>query len=155
MTTTFAATMASIAEKFKSAVLADSDGVADACIRVEREELLGLATELAAKGFDQLEMVTAVDYRDRIGLIYRLVSATLSASLVVRCDLPAEQPRVVSLAGIWPAADSQEREVLDLFGVAFDGHPCPKRIFLPDDFCGHPLRKDFESPTLIRRPDLI
>ena len=101
---------------------------------------------------------------------YLSVQEELPASLVIRCelpvcgassrdlpesDVPAIQPHVASLASIWPAADPQEREIFDLFGVVFDGHPNLKRIFLPEDFEGHPLRKDFESPNLIRRPDFI
>ena len=64
-------------------------------------------------------------------------------------------PHIDSLYGVWPAADWQEREVFDLFGVVFDGHPDLRRIMLPADFEGHPLRKDYDNPNMIRRPDYI
>jgi len=66
--------------------------------------------------------------------------------LAVRLRVPRDGGHLPSVADIWPAADWHEREVFDLFGVIFDGHPDPRRILCPDDWVGHPLRKDYEHP---------
>jgi len=64
--------------------------------------------------------------------------------LRVKVSLDRRQPEVASLTALWPAAEVQEREVYDLMGVNFNGHPNLQRILCPDDFSGHPLRKDFQ-----------
>lgn len=140
---------------YPSASSTTGGAVADAGIEVGREDLLGMMRDLEAGGFSRFEMVTAVDREDRFELVYRLVSRRHSASLVVRCAVPRDQMRVSSVTSVWDAADWQEREVYDLFGMEFGGHPCLKRVLLPEDFVGHPLRKDYESDRLIRRPDYI
>jgi NADH-quinone oxidoreductase subunit C len=128
----------------------------DAVIGVAPQELHAAAVELRDIGFDRLGMVTAVDYPEWIVMVYRLHSRSLSAAVFVKSQLPKSEPLVVaSLNDIWPAANWQEREVFDLFGVEFEGHPDLRRILLPDDFDGHPLRKDFASPDVIKRPDYI
>ena len=127
----------------------------DAVIGVQPDQLEEIARELKDLGFERLTMVTAVDYPDWLVMVYRLKSRSLSAALVVKTQLRHDDLRVASLVGVWPAALWQEREVFDLFGVEFLGHPDLRRIALPDDFVGHPLRKDYDDPKLIRRPDYI
>lgn len=127
----------------------------DAVIGVDRGELHDIARVLKEIGFERLTMVTAVDYGEWIVMVYRLKSRALSAAVTVKAQLPADDLRVPSFCDIWPAANWQEREVFDLFGVVFDGHPDLRRIALPDDFEGHPLRKDYYDPRMIRRPDYI
>ncbi len=127
----------------------------DAVIGVNRDKLLEIARELRDIGFDRLGMVTAVDRGEFFTLVYRLQSRSLSSALFVKTKVSREDPRVDSLFDVWPAADWQEREVFDLFGIVFEGHPDLRRIVLPDDFEGHPLRKDYDDPRLIRRPDYI
>lgn len=127
----------------------------DAVITVEADDVHATALELRGIGFDRLGMVTAVDYPDFIMMVYRLQSRALSAGLFMKTRLSREDARVASLVDVWPAADWQEREVYDLFGVHFEGHPDLRRIMLPDDFEGHPLRKDYDSDRMIRRPDYI
>ena len=100
---------------------------------------------IAGMDFDLLDMVTAVDYTDRFELVYRLLS-TKNASLVtlkVKCD--KSKPVVPSLANLWQGANLQEREIYDLFGIEFSGHPDLRRIVLWEGYQGHPLRKDFED----------
>ncbi len=94
--------------------------------------------------FDYLANLTAVDYLDRFEVVYHLVSLTHNHSLVlkVRC-YERLKPTVPSVVGVWRAADFQEREVYDLMGIVFQGHPNLKRLFLWEDFAGHPLRKDY------------
>ncbi len=127
----------------------------DAVIGVDRDELHATAVELRRIGFDRLGMVTAVDHGEWVVMVYRLQSRSLSAALFVKTQLRPDDLRVASVFDVWPAAHWQEREVYDLFGVEFEGHPDLRRILLPPEFEGHPLRKDFDAPNLIRRPDYI
>jgi NADH-quinone oxidoreductase subunit C len=130
-----------------------SEEFGDAVIGVGRDELHDVAEELRDIGFERLTMLTAVDYREWMVMVYRLKSRSLSTSLTVKVQLPMDDLRIASFCDIWPAANWQEREVFDLFGIVFEGHPDLRRIALPDDFVGHPLRKDYDDPRMIRRPD--
>lgn len=123
--------------------------------RPASSELLGVIDTLRDAGFDYLEMVTAVDRDDDFELVYLLQSRRHSASLFVRTTVPRHDPRIASLTGLWTAAEWQEREVFDLFGIEFEGHPDLRRILLPDEWEGHPLRKDYRDERLIPRPDYI
>ncbi|TLM92195.1 MAG: NADH-quinone oxidoreductase subunit C [Actinobacteria bacterium] len=120
---------------------------------IERERLLETMYELRELGFDRLTMVTAVDRGEYFVLVYRLKSRTLSAGLFVKTKVPRDETQVASVYEVWPAADWQEREVFDLFGIEFLGHPDLRRILLPEEWVGHPLRKDYSDPRVIRRPD--
>ena len=94
--------------------------------------------------FDYLTNLTSVDYTDYFEVVYHLVSLSHNHSLVMktRC-YDREEPFVDSVYDLWRSADYQEREVYDLMGVYFKGHPNMKRLFLWDDFVGHPLRRDY------------
>lgn len=127
----------------------------DAVIEVTREKVLETARELREIGFDRLGMVTAVDRGEFLMMVYRLQSRSLSTAIFLKAKLGVDDLRVDSLCEVWPAANWQEREVYDLFGIVFDGHPDLRRIMLPDDFEGHPLRKDYYNPRVIKRPDYI
>jgi NADH-quinone oxidoreductase subunit C len=96
--------------------------------------------------FDYFNFVTAVDYYSYFELIYRLESVEHNHSIVikVRC-YDRDNSTVPSLAGLWQGANFQEREVYDLMGIKFEGHPNLKRMFLWDGFEGHPLRKDWNK----------
>lgn len=127
----------------------------DGVLAVESERLSEAAHNLKDLGFDRLGMVTAVDRPTHFELVYRLHSRSMSAALVVKSTVEREDPRVASLVDLWPAALWQEREVYDMFGVVFEGHPDLRRILLPEEWEGYPLRKDYQDKTLIRRPDYI
>jgi NADH-quinone oxidoreductase subunit C len=97
--------------------------------------------------FDFLSSVTAVDWpgrTPRFWLAYELYSMAHKHRLRVKVGLPEEDPRVPSVSGLFPTAMFQEREVFDLFGVSFDGHPDLRRILMPEGWDGHPLRKTEE-----------
>lgn len=95
-------------------------------------------------GYAYLSMVTAVDYPDRITVVYLLYNLEDPAGVLLKTDLPREElPSCPTLTSIWPGAEFQEREVYDLMGVNFVGHPDMTRILTEDNFPGHPLRKDF------------
>lgn len=94
--------------------------------------------------FDYLNSITAVDYFDYFEVVYHLTSIKHNHSLVVktRC-YDRGNPVVPSIVGLYQGADFQEREIYDLMGIRFEGHPNMKRIFLWEGFQGHPLRKDY------------
>ena len=101
--------------------------------------------ERPATAFEMLVAVTGVDYIGHFEVVYHLVSLTHNRSGVikVRCGEGRTDPVVPSVTGVWQGADFQEREVYDLMGIRFDGHPNLKRLFLWDTFEGHPQRKDY------------
>jgi NADH:ubiquinone oxidoreductase subunit C len=91
-----------------------------------------------------LSMVTAVDYPDSIQVIYLIFTLEHSHGVYLKADLPRDGvPDCPTLTTVWPGAEFQEREVYDLMGINFVGHPDMTRILTEDDFPGHPLRKDF------------
>jgi len=94
--------------------------------------------------FNYLSGITAVDYLDYFEIVYHITSMVNNHSLVVktRCS-GRENLSVPSIVSLYQGANSQEREIYDLMGISFEGHPNMKRIFLWDGFQGHPLRKDF------------
>ncbi len=95
--------------------------------------------------FDFLMCLSGVDYiKDgEIELVYHLFSFKHRHRITVKVRVPRENPRLPSVTPIWPGANFHEREVFDLYGVVFDGHPDLRRILLPEDWEGHPLRKDY------------
>ncbi len=127
----------------------------DGILQVESDQLHAAAADLAAIGFDMLGMVTAVDYGEEFELVYRIRSREMRVGIIVRTRLPRIEPRITSVTDLWPGANWHEREVFDLFGITFDGHPDLRRLLLPDDWVGHPLRKDYEDAGMIRRPDYL
>jgi NADH-quinone oxidoreductase subunit C len=93
------------------------------------------------------------DWQPHLEVVYHLSSIVHKTTLVVKVmlprwknDKPGELPEVPSVAGLWSTADWHEREVFDLMGVNFTGHPDLRRILCPEDWVGHPLRKDYEMP---------
>ena len=120
-------------------------GFDDDSISVASDKWLEVASYLREKmDFNYLCDLTAVDYKDHLDVLYRLFSLERVQSLVVRVGCKeVERPEVCSVTGLWRGADFMEREVYDLMGVNFVGHPSLRRIFLWDGFPGHPLRKDF------------
>ncbi|MDP2183188.1 MAG: NADH-quinone oxidoreductase subunit C [Actinomycetota bacterium] len=127
----------------------------DGVLTVECDLVFKAAGDLKDLGFDRLGMVTAVDHGESFEMVYRLTSRSMSAGIFLKCHVPRSNPVTASLVPLWPAALWQEREVFDLFGIHFEGHPDLRRIFLPEDWVGHPLRKDYVDDRMIKRPDYI
>ena len=102
--------------------------------------------------FNQLVDHTSVDWlkEDRFELIYHLVSLEHGHTLRVSCSVPRAAAVVPSLAGVWPVAEWQEREVYDLMGILYADHPDLRRLFLDDDWQGFPLRKDYEDDYILK-----
>jgi NADH-quinone oxidoreductase subunit C len=120
--------------------------VAPAFVTVDATRIVEIATfvrddpELDAK---YLNSLTAVDWLDYYEIVYHVSSLARNHSFVLKARANHDTPAVPSVTAVWQAANLQEREVFDLMGVSFTGHPSMKRIFLWDGFPGHPLRKDF------------
>jgi NADH-quinone oxidoreductase subunit C len=99
--------------------------------------------------FALLVDVTCVDYllypnaKDRFGMVYQLANSETNERITVRCFVNDPEPTVPSAVSLWEAANWLEREVWDLFGIRFSGHPDLRRIVLPEEFTAHPLRKDY------------
>ncbi len=98
------------------------------------------------QGFRRLSGITGVDwfpYEPRLEVVYLLHSLERNLRLRLKCRLPGSRPEIDSIVELWPGANWYEREVFDLFGVVFRGHPELRRIMMPEDWEGHPLRKDY------------
>jgi NADH-quinone oxidoreductase subunit C len=101
---------------------------------------------LREKGFRFLVSVHGLDYfpeEPRLGVHYELLDMEKLDRITVKLRVPTDDPRVPSVTPDWPTADHQEREIYDMFGVVFDGHPDLRRILMPEDYEGFPQRRDF------------
>ena len=102
-----------------------------------------------AHGFDMLVDITAIDYlespdaTDRYGVVYPLLNTATGQRLIVKTFVNDPDPELPTVTSLWRGADWMEREVYDMFGIRFRGHPDPRRILMPDEFTEFPLRKDY------------
>ncbi len=126
------------------------DGVIDPFIRIAPGQLRDVALFLRddpALRFDTLCLLTGMDYTGgKLGVVYHLASIALGHKIVLKVDVPADSPHVPSVASVWKTANWHEREAFDMIGILFDDHPDLRRILMPDDWDGHPLRKDYKVP---------
>jgi NADH-quinone oxidoreductase subunit C len=132
-----------IANMFPQAVT----GMDKTSVIVESKSLYNIAKYLKDTDefdFNYLANLTSVDYMDYFEVVYNLVSLNLnhSVTLKTRC-YDRKKPEVPSVTNLWRTADYQEREIFDLMGICFSGHPNMKRLFLWEGFEGHPLRRDY------------
>ncbi|HXG30951.1 MAG TPA: NADH-quinone oxidoreductase subunit C [Thermodesulfobacteriota bacterium] len=111
------------------------------------EEVVALALSLRERGFDFLTYITAVDYGNTLDVVYNVRSLEGNEEETWRVSLDPSNPTVPSISSVYRGAEWHEREVYDLFGVEFSGHPDLRRILLPDDWDGHPLRKGYSMDT--------
>ncbi len=109
-------------------------------------EIARFLREDPAMRFDSLMCLSGVDYKDRFAVAYHLHSIKEGHEIGVKADLPRENPSIASVDSVWPGANFMEREAFDLFGIAFEGSRDLRRILLPEDWEGHPLRKDYKYP---------
>jgi NADH-quinone oxidoreductase subunit C len=115
-------------------------------IEVAPATIVEVLERLRGKGFGALLSVHGVDYypeEPRLGVHYELLDMNAVDRLTVKLRVPLDDPHVPSVTPDWPTANHQEREVYDMFGVVFDGHPDMRRILMPEDYEGHPQRRDF------------
>ena len=138
-----------VRERFPDQVLGTAAHAGQRAVLVRRDRVLEILRMLRDEaGFDVLADLTAVDYLDRgqperFCVVYNLHSLGTGARTRVKAFVPEADPVIDSASGLWKAAPWAEREVYDLFGIRFRGHPDLKRILLPESYEGHPLRKDY------------
>ena len=127
-----------------------------AVVHVPREQYREVMTALRQDGFEMCADLCGVDYlshegrtlpdgitAERFEVVVNLVSLEHRRRLRVRVQVPENDPSLPSVFEIWPGTEAMEREAWDMFGIAFDGHPDLTRILMPEDWEGHPLRKDY------------
>ena len=138
-------------ERFGEAIGVLESGM-DRAIRVQPAAIVDVCRFLKTEpdlAFDCLSNQSGVDYpaRNEIEVVYHLFSYRLRHACVLKVGVSRDDPALASVAPVWRTAIWQEREIFDLLGVVFAGHPDLRRILLPEDWVGHPLRKDFVEPT--------
>ena len=141
---------AKLKTQFGDAVGDLTDGKIDTFVTVKADkirEVCQFAKTEAGLGFDYCEDVTGIDWpaRNLIEIVYHLYSLPQRHQIVLKVETDRAQPSVPSVQGVWKAANWLEREVFDMLGVNFVGHPDMRRILLPDDWIGYPLRKDYQE----------
>ncbi len=131
-----------------------------ASVEIDPTAVSGVLASLRDEhGYRALMSVHGVDYyphEPRLGVHYELLDMERVDRITVKLRVPLEAPHVASVTPEWPTADHQEREVYDMFGVVFDGHPDLRRILMPEDYEGHPQRRDFPvggEPVLFTHND--
>lgn len=141
---------ARLLEKFPNAGLNFSRFRDNVRTTVSNAALLEVMQYLKAElGFDALMDVTAVDYlnfegaTDRFGVVYVVLNTTTGERLILKTFVNDPEPELPTLVPLWKSADWLEREVYDMFGIRFAGHPDLRRILMPDEFTSYPLRKDY------------
>ena len=128
----------------------------NAVLFVARDEYHATVADLKAAGFEMCSDVTAVDYLthprrrlpddvtpERFEVVVNLLSLSEKRRVRIRVQVPEGEPRVASLFDLYPGTEAMEREAFDMLGVVFEGHPDLTRILMPEDWEGHPLRKDY------------
>ena len=126
-------------------------------VQTPADRLLPLMNRLREEptlAFDMLMDHTAIDWieQGRFELVYQLYSSVHGHCLMVVTSVPRDNPVAASVCGLWQGAHWLEREVFDLMGVLYDGHPDLRRVFLDDDWTDHPLRKDYKDDYMLELP---
>jgi NADH-quinone oxidoreductase subunit C len=140
----------SLKAKFGTAVLDAKLEVMQPWISIAPDRMKDVAFFLrddATMQFDYMMCLSGVDYNDgRLGIVYHLFSMVHKHKIVLKAICTKENPHVRSVSSVWGTANWHEREVFDMYGIVIDEHPDLRRILMPDDWEGHPLRKDYKVP---------
>ncbi len=134
-----------------------TDSLGQAVLHPTREQYVKVMKALADDGFTMCIDLTAVDYlnhlsravpnsvpAERFEVVVNLLDMKSRRRIRLRVQVPESDPQVESMFDLYPGTEAMEREVFDMFGISFSGHPDPTRILMPEDWVGHPLRKDYE-----------
>jgi NADH-quinone oxidoreductase subunit C len=130
-----------------------------ATLIVDPARIREVLASLREKGYAFLASVHGVDHypeEPRLGVIYELLDMDSVDRITVKLRVPLDAPTVASVSEEWPTANHQEREIYDMFGVVFEGHPDLRRILMPEDYEGHPQRRDFPlggEPVIFTRDE--
>jgi NADH-quinone oxidoreductase subunit C len=138
-----------VKQRFPDKVLEVSDKKPDPFAVIEPGVIVEVSRFLRddpETAMDCLSNETGVDYKDRIEVVYHLYSYRYRHGCVLKVKLPRDNPTVATVEEIWRSANWMEREIFDLLGVTFEGHSDMRRILMPEDWPGYPLRKDFVEP---------
>lgn len=122
-------------------------------LEINPSELIFQAKRLKEDGYVYFSFLTAVDQENKFLLRYRVASLENKKSLILKLEIRKDNPTIDSVTSVWSGADWHEREVYDLFGIIFEGHPDLRRILLPENWQGHSLRKDYQDERIVKRPD--
>lgn len=138
-------------ERFGEGIVGDfqEEGTGPAAVYVksdEIQEVLRFLKEDGRTAFDSLMCLSGVDFEEEIQVVYHLHSMTHRHTIALKAKLNRERPLIPTVEGIYPVANYHEREAYDLLGIIFSGHSDLRRILLPEDWPGHPLRKDYTYP---------
>ncbi len=134
---------------FPDEIVAEGQHAGQRWLELRRDRVLEILTRLRDElKFEMLMDLSAVDWLDqgkpeRFSVVWQLFSVTHNEYFRLKAWVPEDDPEIDSVVSVWKSADWAEREVFDLFGVRFRGHPNLKRILMPDNYTGHPLRKDY------------
>jgi len=137
-----------LAERIQKAIPGAVEETEAGWVRIRADNLLAVARFLRdERAIDgrYLNQIAGVDYFDYFEVVYHVTSLSRNHMFALKVRISHDEPEVPSVVSIWYGAHLQEREVYDLMGIRFSGHPDLKRLFLWDGFPGHPLRKDFMS----------
>lgn len=137
-----------LTQKFSENITGFNGDTLDPYIDVKDTGIVRVCTYLRDEQdlkFEVLSDLTALDFpkENNLQVVYHLYSYPHHHQIVLKTNLPREDPRISTMEGVWKAANWLEREVFDLFGIVFEGHSDLRRIMLPEDWIGHPLRKDY------------
>ncbi|MDD4752718.1 MAG: NADH-quinone oxidoreductase subunit C [Desulfitobacteriaceae bacterium] len=136
-------------EKFSSKISVSDDGQS---LVVSSADIFPVLKEIKENTqYNFLADLTAVDYPERMEVVYHLMNIKDAGLIRVKALLDKSDPKIDSVVFLWDTANVMERETYDLLGVIFEGHPDLKRILCPDDFEGHPLRKDYKVEPAVRQ----
>jgi NADH-quinone oxidoreductase subunit C len=137
-------------EKFGDAVVElQGEGCSPAFVvvaSVSVKEIARFLRDDPGLSFDSLMCLSGVDTKEKFAVAYHLHSMKIRHAIGMKVFLPRETPSLPTVDDVWPAANFQEREAFDLFGIVFEGSKDLRRILLPEDWEGHPLRKDYKYP---------
>jgi NADH-quinone oxidoreductase subunit C len=149
-----------LAEQLGDAVIGSSHRNGRAEIQIDPTKNIEVLEKLRDRGYTFLASLHGVDYyphEPRLGVLYELLDMTEVDRVSVKARLSLDDPQIASVVSMWPGADFPERELYDMFGVEFSGHPDLRRILMPEDYEGFPQRRDFPvggEPVLFTHNEL-